>query len=90
MSCLLLLYIRLTHHRGSTGLCKWDYSRFLARTTSSVYFQNPKEVLVWVSVFGGVVKTERGTMLAMEEHPEVTWKYEVSEDMDVDLILLSQ
>lgn len=55
-----------------------------------MYFQNPKEVLVWVSVFGGVVKTERGTMLAMEEHPEVTWKYEVFEDMDVDLILLSQ
>lgn len=60
------------------------------RTTSPVHFQNPKEVLVWLSVFGGVVKNERGTMLAMEEHPEVTRKYEVFEDMDVDLILLSQ
>lgn len=31
-----------------------------------------------------------GTMVATEEHPEVTWKCEVFEDMDADLILLGQ
>lgn len=51
-----------------------------------------KEVLVWVSVVerGTMRQLGHDTMLATEEHPDVTWKCEVFEDMNMDLILLSQ